>query len=434
MISNCTFQKDLIIGSALSMIGDTHVSETEVEIDNCTFYNNLKCEGNSSTRVNASSMLKINIKHNATVVALDTPIVERLSVRDHSFTELMNSPVDSILIDDTAFLKVKNGEKISMVYFFGFGKYENEISASFIETRIQNIYINTKFSSTISFQNAEVGNISFYNDINATFECINSTFDNLVRMRSGENVSLNFIIVNSTSPDLTIINENITVGIFYRLLILVKLNDQPLETEVILRDDHGSMWSGKSLSGRISFDLLYKFIENETVFINQNYHLTSSYLGFFETEDVLLISSKTVVFDWEDIKPPTVTNISVEPSGWYLGKEITISANIKDEGVESINAVTLHYRVNNGEWKEIIMFRTDENTYAAAIPKQGAKCTVTYYISSQDNVDNIGNSEMQSISIGEEENLMYFGGAAIVIGIILIGLVWKVMIYRKINE
>ncbi|UCE74231.1 MAG: hypothetical protein JSV56_00620 [Methanomassiliicoccales archaeon] len=433
-ISNCTFQKDLIIGSALSMIGETHITETYVEINNSTFERNLKCEGNSTTSLKESTVRKINVKHNTTIAVVDSIIGERVSVRDNAHAEFMDSPVDSILIDETAHLTFESDQKISVIYLYGSGICNDEITASLKKTQVQDIYINSNFTSSLSFENVLIGNISFYNDINATFECINTSLDNLVRLRSGENVTLNFIIVNSTSPDLSILNINITVRIYYRLFVQVMLNDKPLEAEVELQDDYGSKWGGKSLFGMISFDLLYKFIENETVFINQNYHLKSSFLGFLEMKDVVLTSSKTVIFDWIDIIPPTISNISYEPDQWNQGKEITISANLVDEGVMSISSVTLFYRIDDGDWKEIKMFRIGEDTYRTAIPKQSKKCKISFYISAEDSVENIGISEIQSISIGEEENSLYLSGVVLIICLISVVIIRRAVIYRKIKK
>ncbi len=432
-VSKCTFQKDVTVGSALSMVEVTYNPETNVEILNSTFERNLKCEANSSTYIEDSNLKSLNVKDNASIKIVQSSIESMTNIRDHSRSEIMDSSLGSMMIDDTASL-IFDDNQISTVIFYGTGELE-EGGITFLRgTYIKNIVIYPYLLYSIVFENLAVGNVSFYNDINITFQCLNTSIDNLKSMRSGENVSMSFIIVNSTTPNLSALNRNITVNIYHRLEVLVELNGEGLETGVIVEDDIGHEWKRDSISGVISFDLPYKFIHNETESITQNYFVKASFLGFSDTKEVVLTSSKTVIFDWEDTIPPLIFNVSLGPKEWNLGKDITIRAVAIDLDIASISSVALFYRIDEGEWSEVQMFKIGDDTYETMIPKQSESCTMTIYVSSEDMAGNVANTELQRLEIGQQENIVYYGGIIALICAISFMVIRRVMIGRKVKR
>ncbi|UCG69865.1 MAG: DUF3416 domain-containing protein, partial [Thermoplasmata archaeon] len=185
---------------------------------------------------------------------------------------------------------------------------------------------------------------------------------------------------------------------------------------------------------RVTFDLPYKFIHNETVNIFRNYDVEALYLGFSEIEGVELTSSKTITFEWVDDISPVISDVSFGPLNWNLGKEIVVGASVVDSGVKSVSSVSLFYRVDDGKWKELRMFKVGLNRYEATIPKQSEIGSISFYISTEDMAENSAESKRYNLSIGQEENLLFYGGFIALIIIISIMLARKVTIHRKIKK
>lgn len=437
--SNCTFLNGVKTGSALSM-GDVQQGqspETVLEISGSVLKTDLNCEGNSSTRVKDSTIKTITLTKNASIEITNSSIQGLVTLNQNSQAVICHSMLNaailnSITIYDQAFLHLEACQNISEITLYTPDRKGREIAVNLRDVQIPNLNIYSTTVSRIRFENA-VCNISFYNDVNITFECFNTTFERLKPWRSGENVTFTFLLVNSTTPDLTALNKNITVNILHRLEVLVNLNDNGIEADVEVLDSFETMWKGRSTSGIISFDLPYQIINDGSVETTEDYTVKASYLGFSEEIDLALTSSKQVIFDWEDLKPPTVTNISINPGHWNLGKEITVSATITDEGVMSISSATLFYCIDNGNWVEVKMFRVGKNRYEAAIPKQGSICSITYYISTVDLAGNEADTNKKSLNIGREESLIFFSGIIILACLISAITFRRIIIHRKIK-
>jgi hypothetical protein len=253
-ISQCTFVKDTVIGTTLSF-GETsnYNPETSMEIINSTFERNLRCDGNSTTTIFGSTI---------TASVSDSNITGFTSVRDQSSVEIQSTEISSMRVFDTAYLHFNFSQKISTVYFYGdLGKPKKE-GASFVNTQIDQIIIYSQFSNKIMFENTDLKELRFYNDINCEMELVDSSLETIFPMRSGENVTLKFTVVNSTTPDLENQKENLTIKLFHRLTLLVTLNEVGLDTLVNVTDDFGNHWEGITQSGTLSFNLHYKTIHN----------------------------------------------------------------------------------------------------------------------------------------------------------------------------
>ena len=217
-------------------------------------------------------------------------------------------------------------------------------------------------------------------------------------------------------------------------MTLVYLNLLPQEAHILITDGSNNEWEGKTESGEMAFDLpSLSIIKGETIF-TCDYHVTASYLGFSETKDIELKNSKSVVFLWVDEKAPDVTNIVCSPETWNLGKEIIVRVEVQDEDVISIPYVNLVYSIDSGSEKEVSMFKIDDNVYEAAIPSQGKRCDITYFIKTEDMAGNQVTTDPRSISIGEEENFLFLASLIILVILISIIVVKKTIDYRKVKR
>jgi hypothetical protein len=430
-ISQCTFVKDTVIGTTLSF-GETsnYNPETSMEIINSTFERNLRCDGNSTTTIFGSTIASYTIKANATAYVSDSNITGFTSVRDQSSVEIQSTEISSMRVFDTAYLHFNFSQKISTVYFYGdLGKPKKE-GASFVNTQIDQIIIYSQFSNKIMFENTDLKELRFYNDINCEMELVDSSLETIFPMRSGENVTLKFTVVNSTTPDLENQKENLTIKLFHRLTLLVTLNEVGLDTLVNVTDDFGNHWEGITQSGTLSFNLHYKTIHNNTITTTKDYHASTSYLGLSEEKAVELTSSKTVHFDFIDAIPPEIEDISSGPTNWNMGQEITIRITASDSEIKNIKSATLFYRVDTGDWNEVPMFKIKENTYEAIIPKSMDSSSVTYYITVTDMAQNNATTKKTQFTVGEEESYIY-NGLFIVFFILIIFLVIRFFIIKK---
>ncbi|UCF09065.1 MAG: hypothetical protein JSW28_05110 [Thermoplasmata archaeon] len=433
-ISNSTFERDVTVGSALALVEVDRAPETEVHIEGSTLKNYMRCAGNSTTDIGHTSLDRLSASENATVTAANSTFSGFLSVMDFSTVKIQDVGVESMVVEDTALIQVEECGHIVNVTFYGSGEGIDEEAAVFSETQISKMTLNANFSAALSLNRVTLGNLSFYDEVNATFECVGSTVENIRHRRYGRNVTLSFIDVDSTLPDFDGINRNITVKVFHRLTVLVTLNGEGIETGVVVHDDLQGEWRGDTASGSIGFDLPYRFILDTTDSITEDYTVKAEYLGFSETKNIILSSSKNVSFRWSDHEPPIITDISFAPGQWNMGKDITVSTAVTDQGVISISRVSLYYRVDGGDRKEVKMFRVGDNRYEAMIPKQDKTCEITFYISAADGAGNAVNTPEESINVGEKERLLYISGVFVLAALIVVFAGRTIIIRRKIKE
>jgi hypothetical protein len=433
-IVNCTFKKDVRIGTALSEVETLSNPEAYVEITNGTFENYLTCKANSTTIMTESSVKTMIINDNSTVDVEDLDVENLMSVKDHSMVRFINGSVDLISLDDTAFLSMEGDIDVSDIGLSGSGEPKITSPSEFSNIGIGTMAIYSGALCTLTFDNVVLGNITFENEMNVTFECIDTKIGRIRPSREGINTTLNFINVNSAICEFDEINDNVTVNVLYRLSTLVYLNLLPQEAHILIKDGSNNEWEGKTESGERAFDLpSWSIIKGETIY-TCDYHVMASYLGFSETKDIELKNSKSVVFLWVDEKAPDVTNILCTPETWNLGKEIIVRVEVRDEDVISIPYVNLVYSIDSGPKKEVSMFKIDENVYETSIPSQGKRCEITYFIKTEDMAGNQVTTNPRSVSVGEEENFLFLASLIILVILISIIIVKKTMDYRKVKR
>lgn len=442
-VSSCSFYSDATVGSTLGLVETQHNPETVVEMDNTTFYKKLTCKGNSSTLLRDTTLASLTVISNASAEIVDSIVEDIARINNFAQATTHNSFIDEIRMHDSALITFEGKYEISALIVYATGKGNKDQKSSFYEAEIKKIQLQSDFSDPQNiknvtfyarFKDAIIENLTFYNSIDAKFECINTSILNYIAWRSGENVTLTFINISSELSDLTTLNKNITVMIYHRLDVIVMVNEIGIETEVFVKDESDREFKEDTISGAVSFDLLCKTIQNGTVTVTENYVASASYLGFSETKDVALNASKTVIFNWVDVASPIISLVSYGPKEWNLGKDITVSAIAQDIDIQSIKSVTLIYRIDDGEWRENEMFKIAENTYETIIHKQSEQCRITFYIVSEDMAGNMANSEHHSLTVGENENLISLVSIVILIIFVLILIVRKAFQSGKIKK
>jgi hypothetical protein len=406
-VTDCTFMRDVMIGSTLSFGEVTQEPETNVVIRSSVFERRLMCEGNSTTTISNSTFKDLNIRENAVVDFVDSQVADWVSIKNNSHAEIRGSQMDKFIIDDTAFLLLDAASETSMIVFYGSEKEDTDETLVLRNGDVRDISLYQNFTGRISLENTAVGNVSYYNDVNVTFELIGSSIDNLRTLRSGENVILSFIVVDSEIPELSLPSKNIITYTYHRLSVIVTLNGYDVETEVNVAGDFGGTWSGTTKAGTISFDLPYRIIKpEESIF--EDYTVSTSYLALNGEEDVQLMSSKTVAFDFVDYNPPAIFGISHDILEWNMGREVIIRANCADLECGQVTSISLFYRINHGELIEVRMFKIGDGLYEATIPMQTESSTVEYYVSATDAAENSGASEAKTFDLGADNDIVYY--------------------------
>ena len=83
--------------------------------------------------------------------------------------------------------------------------------------------------------------------------------------------------------------------------------------------------------------------------------------------------------------PPSVTNISINPSSPTESDEVTVSASITDDG--TVASATLTYNAGSAD-TDVAMNNTSGDNYSAIIPAQTAGTTIAFTITAVDNENN----------------------------------------------
>ncbi len=84
-----------------------------------------------------------------------------------------------------------------------------------------------------------------------------------------------------------------------------------------------------------------------------------------------------------DIDPPLIVNIIHSPSTPTELDTISINATVTD--ASGVQSVTLHYRVNCGNWIEVCMTLISGSTYSVTVGSFAVSDTIEYYITAVDN-------------------------------------------------
>jgi hypothetical protein len=435
-ISNCTFERDVTIGSALEMVEVLKAPETEVQIRESTIDGKLTCMGNSTTIIEDTDIRSLTMYENASLDMTGSTLegFTSLSMYNATTANITDTHITGLIkVYRNSFLNYEGPDALSRIDINGTCTDNNSINVFLKATEVNELLLFPISENTILIDNVTINNASYY-DTRTDFQCVNSTIEVLFPKTPGVLASLNFTLVDSTIPELTEGNGNTTFNILHRLGLVTRLNGMPVSLNIIVRDESGGEWIEKSTDNSLIMDLPIKKVCNQNVTITMNYTAEASYLGFSESRKIQLTGSKTVLFDWEDRIAPTVTDIMHEPDQWNRGKDIIIRARVTDKGVESIASVILVYRIDGREWQNMSMFRIGEDIYETAVPGQEGEHDVTYFLSALDMAQNQVNTTKKSFTIGKEENLLLGSSLLIMLCVVIVIVGKKVVNHRKIKR
>ena len=106
-------------------------------------------------------------------------------------------------------------------------------------------------------------------------------------------------------------------------------------------------------------------------------------------------------FEIYQLGSSAITTVSYSPHNPQAEEEVTVSASSSLQSV-SFSEVKLHYSINGGVYREIVM-NLQGSQYKAAIPAQPDGTVVTFYVSAIDIERNITETSEYSYTVGEKE-------------------------------
>jgi|GEM_PF-1095747 len=124
----------------------------------------------------------------------------------------------------------------------------------------------------------------------------------------------------------------------------------------------------------------WEYDVNTTMYADGTYNVT---VVVYDHANNSASQSVSIVID---NTPPTIKEISIEPSEPYEGVDVTVKVLAEDK-TSGISHVILYYRVGEGSWNSVEMTYED-GAWMATIPKQKAGTNVTYYVEVYDNAGN----------------------------------------------
>jgi hypothetical protein len=230
------------------------------------------------------------------------------------------------------------------------------------------------------------------------------------------------------------------------LTVSTKLNKQPLKVNIKVKDSMGETLATSETNeyGITEFTMIMDMLSinvtsNEIEYTKQNtsciVEVEYENLHKEVTADIDNYYIK-VEMELEDYKAPKINNIHYEIEPFLsLEKEIIVSANVKDSET-SLQDVFLRYSIDDGRtWENMPMYEIDQGKYEISIPKQKSGTKVRFYISAVDKSGNAAESKYYTLTVGEDEVLLY-NLMVITLIILVIGLLgWiTIKVYRIKNR
>jgi hypothetical protein len=135
-----------------------------------------------------------------------------------------------------------------------------------------------------------------------------------------------------------------------------------------------------------------------------------------------------------DVRPPSVSQVTVVPDPPVTGQTVTVLANVTDGLLGSgVRSVTLSYSVHNGPFTKVEMTCPDNEACAASIPALRHDQKLTFSVTALDNAGNKATSNETTYvvqknveEIGAEQQITNIVGLAVVIGVLaVLAVFWK---------
>lgn len=179
-----------------------------------------------------------------------------------------------------------------------------------------------------------------------------------------------------------------------------------------------------------------------TYIVNNNRDSVAFVLDLLSGTDGLVTFSSTEleITYIPDADPPTITELTIDPSSPTPDDQVIVRAKITD-GKAGVKESNLYYLISNYEnWIKVTM-TFKESKYQATIPAQSENTTVQYYIEAVDNAGNRKQTTTYSYIVRSKPELpatpllvlLIIIGAFIVFGLPIIGgvLVFKYLRKRR---
>jgi hypothetical protein len=106
-------------------------------------------------------------------------------------------------------------------------------------------------------------------------------------------------------------------------------------------------------------------------------------------------------FEIYQLGSSAITTVSYTPQNPQAEEDVTVSVSSSLENV-SVSEVQLHYSINGGAYKEVLM-KLQGSQYKAVIPAQTDGTVVIFYVSAIDIEGNVSETSEYSYTVGEEE-------------------------------
>jgi hypothetical protein len=283
-------------------------------------------------------------------------------------------------------------------------------------------------SLDLNLLNTTIEELRTYGNMEIHGRLIDSKINEFINTElEGENGLLNFTLIESSIPP-PLVQPKLTTNIYYPLEVQSTLNDlpAPVDTLVKIHNRTGLIASRNvNLTGVVTVNLLHKIVAGSRSFVQENFTVEASYLGFSSSRTINLNRSIQVNFAWTDQGSPEISNIEYSPTNWNSEKWITVSATVNDNDINAISNVTLLYSTDGGRsWVEKDMFEVRNNEYESIIPRQSRTTEVEFYIEAYDMAGNKQESPVESFEVGQEYT--------IIINILLVVFIWLIIIFGLI--
>ncbi len=238
------------------------------------------------------------------------------------------------------------------------------------------------------------------------------------------------------------LNDNAKICNVTSLVVNTKLNLQPLQTFVELKDSAGTVLASSEtdFAGKAEFALVRDMISQNQTSMEMTYSpLITQIACEAEYENLQSIESVQVNSDhvkvdlkFEDYNPPIIDDISfkIDP---YLSSnnKVLVSVNVEDEETNLANIILRYSTGDDITWKNITLYNIGENVYENSIPGQSDGTKVRFYIVAEDKCGNKMESRYHSYTVGENvviiNNLIVITTFIILIGgAVLLIVKWKI--------
>jgi hypothetical protein len=414
-ITNTNFQGNIVNGVWTE---SELTPESRVFIQDSNLGKDLMCGGMTHSEIyNTTVVGGVSQYENCSIVITESSVSGVVVQEGYGIIYSLNSTFISLFLKGESKIDIENSLKTieSMTLYYD---YNGAITLS--DSKLKRIIGYNEINANILLINSSIHRIDASDNSTLSSTLINSEISEL--MNYGDNNNFLYIIKNSDIPSEPI-GENLTTQIQYLLDVHISLNGEPVHTEVEVYKENELIISGfTNKNGDVSFPLMNRVITSSGSVTEDNYSIKTSYFGYSETKEIKLNRSLEVNFDWTDIEPPKIDDISYSPKTWNSDRRITVQATVTDADFKAITNVSIMYRIKgSSNWKKIQMHSLGNDKYEGIIPSKRPGAEVEFYIVANDNSRNSQNGPMTKYSVGQENIIFYYVFVIVFILLLVVG-------------